>query len=41
MAQLDLHGHTVDEALGVFIDVYNRHIRSRSKESLRVIHGYG
>ena len=41
MAELDLHGHTVDEALRVFIDVYNRHVRSKSQESLRVIHGYG
>ena len=41
MAEVDLHGHTVDEALRIFIDVYNRHVRSRSKESLRVIHGYG
>src|SRR6266478_7178002 len=41
MAELDLHGHTVDEALRIFVDVYNRHVRSRSKESLRVIHGYG
>jgi len=41
MAELDLHGHTVDEALRLFIDVYNRHLRSRSEESLRVIHGYG
>ena len=41
MAEVDLHGHPVDEALRIFIDVYNRHVRSRSKESLRVIHGYG
>jgi len=41
IAEVDLHGHTVDEALRIFIDVYNRHVRSRSKESLRVIHGYG
>src|SRR5437870_13768889 len=41
MAEVDLHGHTVDEALRIFIEVYNRHVRSRSKESLRVIHGYG
>ncbi len=41
MAELDLHCCTVDEALRLFIDVYNRHVRSRSEKSLRVIHGYG
>jgi len=41
MAEVDLHGYTVDEALRIFIDVYNRHVRRRSEESLRVIHGYG
>ena len=25
MAEVDLHGHTVDEALRIFIDVSNRH----------------
>ena len=41
MAEVDLHGHTVEEALHIFIDAYNRQVRSRSEESLRVIHGYG
>jgi hypothetical protein len=41
VVEVDFHGHTVDEALRIFIDVYNRHVRSKSEESLRVIHGYG
>ena len=41
MHELDLHGHTVDEALRAFVDFYNRHVRSGSRESMRVIHGYG
>ncbi len=41
MRELDLHGHTVDEALRLFLDFYNRHVRSGSQESVRVIHGYG
>lgn len=41
MHELDLHGHTVDEALRLFLDFYNRHVRSGSEESVRVIHGYG
>jgi hypothetical protein len=40
MPELDLHGHTVEEALRLFIDFYNRHVRSGS-QSVRVIHGYG
>ena len=41
MQELDLHGHTVDEALSLFVDFYNRQVRRRSEESLRIIHGYG
>src|SRR5437016_851488 len=41
MFELDLHGLTVDEALRVFVDSYNRHVRSGSREPLRIIHGYG
>ena len=41
MRELDLHGHTVDEALRLFLDVYNRHVRSGSEDSIHVIHGYG
>src|SRR5467141_3745856 len=41
MAEVDLHGHTVYEALRIFSYVYNRHVRSGSKESLQVNHGYG
>jgi hypothetical protein len=40
MHELDLHGHTVDEALKIFVEFYNRHVRS-SREPLRIIHGYG
>ena len=41
MPELDLHGRTSDEALRVFVQVYNQHVRRGSRESLRVIHGYG
>src|ERR1700733_8517004 len=41
MRELDLHDHTVDEALRVFVEFYNRHVRSGSREPLRIIHGYG
>lgn len=41
MRELDLHDHTVDEALRAFVDFYNGHVRSGREESLRVIHGYG
>jgi hypothetical protein len=41
MHELDLHQHTVDEALRVFVDFYNRHVQSGAEESLRIIHGYG
>jgi hypothetical protein len=39
--EIDLHGHTVDEALRLFVDFYNRHLRNGSQHSIRVIHGYG
>src|SRR5947209_20578164 len=41
MHELDLHGLTVDEALKVFVEFYNRHVRKSSREPLRIIHGYG
>jgi hypothetical protein len=41
MRELDLHDHTVDEALRVFVEFYNRHVRSSLPEPLRIIHGYG
>jgi hypothetical protein len=41
MRELDLHGHTVDEAFRLFLDFYNQHVRNGSEESIRVIHGYG
>jgi hypothetical protein len=41
MHELDLHGHTLDEALSLFRNFYNRLVRRRAEESLRVIHGYG
>jgi len=41
MHELDLHGLSVDEALRVFVEFYNRHIRSGSREPLRIVHGYG
>src|SRR5687768_9713451 len=41
MHELDLHGLTVDEALRVFAEFYNRHVRSNSRAPLRIIHGYG
>ena len=41
MIELDVHGLTVDEALKVFVEFYNRHIRRASGEPLRVVHGWG
>src|SRR5437016_3458865 len=41
MHELDLHGLTVDEALKVFVEFYNRHVRSSPREPLRIVHGYG
>ena len=41
MLELDVHGLTVNEALKVFVEFYNRHARSSSREPLRVIHGWG
>jgi len=36
-----VHGLTVGEALKVFAEFYNRHVRSSSREPVRVIHGWG
>src|SRR5436309_2752352 len=41
MNELDLHGFTVDEALRVFVEFYNRHVHGSSREPLRIVHGYG
>ena len=41
MHELDLHEHTWDEALRVFVDFYNRHVQTGARAPLRVIHGYG
>ena len=41
MLELDVHGLTVNEALKVFVDFYNRQVRSSSRVSLRIIHGWG
>jgi hypothetical protein len=41
MIELDVHGMTVNEALKLFADSYNRHVKSSSREPLRVIHGWG
>src|SRR5207249_3269794 len=30
-----------DEALRVFVEFYNQHVRSGSHEPLRIVHGYG
>ena len=40
MRELDLHGLTIDEAIRVFIERYNHHVQ-RSREPLRIIHGWG
>jgi len=40
MRELDLHGLTIDEAIRVFIERYNRHVQG-SREPLRIIHGWG
>ena len=36
MTEMDLHGLTVDEALRVFVEFYNRRVRS-SREPLRIV----
>jgi hypothetical protein len=41
MHEVDLHDHTWDEAVRVFVDFYNQHMRTGSRAPLRVIHGYG
>jgi len=41
MHELDLHGYTVDEALRLFVDYYNRHLQRGATGPIRVIHGYG
>jgi hypothetical protein len=40
MRELDLHGLTIDEAIRVFIERYNRHVQG-GREPLRIIHGWG
>jgi len=40
MRELDLHGLTIDEAIRVFVERYNRHVQ-RNREPLRIIHGWG
>jgi len=41
MTELYVHGLTVDEALKVFSDFYNRHAGHSSREAIRVVHGWG
>ena len=41
MYELDLHDHTWEEALRKFVEAYNRHVQSGSREPMRIIHGYG
>lgn len=41
MSELDVHGLTVDEALQVFLNFYNRQARSSSREPVRIVHGWG
>ena len=41
MRELDLHGLTVDEAMRAFVERYNQHLGSHSREPLRIIHGWG
>jgi hypothetical protein len=41
MTELDVHGLTADEALKLFVEFYNRHVRNNPREPLRVIHGWG
>jgi hypothetical protein len=40
MRELDLHGLTIDEAIRVFIERYNRSVQG-NREPLRIIHGWG
>jgi hypothetical protein len=41
MTELDVHGLTIDEALKVFVEFYNRLAKGSSREPLRVVHGWG
>lgn len=41
MVELDLHHHTVEEALRAFVEFYNRHASGSGSPVLRIIHGYG
>jgi hypothetical protein len=41
MIELDVHGLSVNDALRVFVEFYNRQARSSSRDPMRVIHGWG
>lgn len=41
MKEIDLHGYKITEAANYFIKFYNNMLASGSKESIRIIHGYG
>lgn len=41
IAELDLHGMRVAEALAAFLNAYNRRVAGGDASPLRVIHGYG
>src|SRR2546425_13164177 len=41
MLEVCFKASSLKEALGMFISMNIRHVRRRSEESLRVIHGYG
>lgn len=39
--EIDLHGYEVVEAVGVFVDFYNRQVKAGDFSAISVIHGYG
>lgn len=39
--EIDLHDHTVTEALSSFISYYNARVAKGNKKQFKVIHGYG
>jgi hypothetical protein len=38
---LDLHTYSVNDAIEIFLDFYNRQVNSGTRRSIEVIHGYG
>jgi hypothetical protein len=39
--EIDLHGYQVVEGIAIFVDFYNRQVKSGDLSAVSVIHGYG